>query len=153
MDCHSTAHEIWFASPHAHATKTLEELNPPRHHDPECLSCHVTGWDPQGYSPYTSGYESLTKTPHLTDNGCENCHGPAKKHVAAENGEIDVTDEEREALYAALRMKIVENEGNMDGQVEGKVVANCMLCHDLDNSPDFDFQEYWEMGIRHEGKY
>jgi hypothetical protein len=152
MDCHSTAHEVWINSPHAHATKTLEELTPPRHHDPECLSCHVTGWDPQGYSPYTSGYESLTKTPHLTTNGCENCHGPAKKHVDAENGDIDVTDEEREALYAALRMEIVENEGNMDGQVDGKVVANCMLCHDVDNSPEFDFQKYWEMGIKHEGK-
>jgi hypothetical protein len=24
-----------------------------------------------------------------------------------------------------------------------KVVNNCQECHDLDNSPQFDFDEYW----------
>ena len=27
-----------------------------RHFDPECLSCHVTGWEPQKYFPFDSGY-------------------------------------------------------------------------------------------------
>jgi hypothetical protein len=31
----------------------------------------------------------------------------------------------------------------MEGQVFGNVVKMCMECHDLDNSPDFDFQLYW----------
>ena len=45
-----------------------------------------------------------------------------------------------------MRLEIVENEGNKYGQVfDGTVVAKkCMECHDLDNSPDFDFQEYWK---------
>ncbi len=145
-DCHSTACEIFMHSPHAHATTTLVELDPPRHFDPECLSCHVTGWNPQAYAPYVGGYESLEKTPHLTMQGCENCHGPAKNHYDAEMGNIDATDEQIERFRADLRMEIVENEGNMEGQnfKGGKVVQNCMECHDLDNSPDFDFQEYWE---------
>ena len=89
----------------------------------------------------------------MVGNGCENCHGPAARHVAAENGEIDVTEEELEKLRAALRLKIVENEGNKEGQVfdRGKVVQMCMECHDLDNSPDFDFQTYWPQVV-HEGK-
>lgn len=155
-DCHTDACEVFMASPHAHATKTLVELDPPRHYDPECLSCHVTGWNPQGYAPYATGYVSLQATPHLTMQGCENCHGPAKNHVDAENGDINVTDVEIENFRAALRMKIGENEGNKEGQATGRVVDNCLQCHDLDNSPDFDFQEYWnreEKPVKHSGKY
>ena len=60
---------------------------------------------------------------------------------------------ELEELRAALRLKIVDNEGNKDGQVfkEGSVVDMCMQCHDLDNSPDFDFQTYWPK-VKHDGK-
>ncbi|MCO6046741.1 hypothetical protein NG895_22825 [Aeoliella sp. ICT_H6.2] len=155
-DCHTDACDVFMKSPHAHATETLVQLDPPRHFDPECVSCHVTGWNPQGFAPYVTGYESLEKTPHLKMQGCENCHGPAKDHYDAEMGNIDATDTEIENFRAALRMKVVENEGNMEGQVLGDVVKNCLECHDLDNSPDFDFQDYWdrdENPVKHEGKY
>lgn len=152
-DCHTAAWAVFEKSPHAHATDTLVKLDPPRHFDPECLSCHVTGWNPQGYFPYTTGYLGLTETPEMTQNGCENCHGPAADHVKVESGEVDATDQEIETLRAALRMSLVANEGNKDGQVfeEGQVVKNCMRCHDIDNSPDFDFQKYWP-AIKHVGK-
>ncbi|WP_442484229.1 multiheme c-type cytochrome [Aeoliella sp. SH292] len=154
-DCHSTACEIFMNSPHAHATETLVKLDPPRHFDPECLSCHVTGWNPQGFAPYATGYLSLEETPQLTTQGCENCHGPGKDHYDAESGNIDATEEEIEKFRAALRMEVIPNEGNKEGQDMGRVVKNCLECHDLDNSPDFDFQEYWnreEKPVKHEGK-
>ncbi len=50
-ECHTTALEIWKTTGHAKGTDDL--INPPergniaRHFDPECLSCHVTGWNPQ----------------------------------------------------------------------------------------------------------
>jgi hypothetical protein len=150
-DCHLSATDVYENTPHFHATDTLLRLNPPRQFDPECLSCHATGWEPQKYFPFESGFLGLQKTPELVGNGCENCHGPAARHVAAETGEIAATDQEMEALRAALRLKNVENEGNMKGQVFGKVVELCMQCHDLDNSPDFDFQEFWPQ-VEHEGK-
>ncbi|MEM8866200.1 MAG: cytochrome c family protein, partial [Planctomycetota bacterium] len=149
-DCHYEEYEKWETTPHAHALQTLVDLDPARHYDPECLSCHVTGWNPQKYHPYVTGYTSLAATPHLNANGCENCHGPAARHVAVENGELELTDEENEALYEALRLEIGENEGNQEGQTLGKAVNNCLECHDLDNSPDFDFQEYWEQ-VKHGG--
>jgi hypothetical protein len=66
---------------------------------------------------------------------------------------VEATAAQQEALRAALRMNIVPNEGNKDGQEfqNGKVVQNCMQCHDLDNSPDFDFQAYWPK-VKHVGK-
>ena len=152
-DCHTMASEEFEKTPHSHATQTLVDLDPPRQFDPECLSCHVTGWAPQEYFPYASGFLSLNETPHLTDNGCENCHGPGQSHVAAESGEVDADDAEIERLRAAMRLTILENEGNKDGQVykEAVVVKMCMQCHDEDNSPDFDFQEYWPK-VEHYGK-
>lgn len=142
-ECHEDEYEIWKNSPHSHATETLVKLQPARHFDPECLSCHVTGWEPQKYYPYTGGYLDLQKSSLLTGNGCENCHGPAKRHIDIENGDIEVSDQELEAVYAALRLEIADNEGNQEKQHFGDVVKSCMQCHDLDNSPDFDFQAYW----------
>jgi hypothetical protein len=150
--CHTTATEVFLSTPHHHATQSIVELDPPRHFDPECLSCHVTGWEPQEYFPFISGYTGLKETPEMTDNGCENCHGPGARHVAAEMGDIDVDEAEMEKLRAALHLEIIENEGNKHGQqfANGKVVQMCMQCHDLDNSPDFDFQKYWPH-VKHEG--
>ncbi len=86
-DCHQDAFDVWEGTTHAHATETLTKVKPPRQFDPECVSCHVTGWNPQEFFPYVSGYEGLKTTPLLAGNGCENCHGPAAEHVAAENGD------------------------------------------------------------------
>lgn len=151
-DCHTEATEIFEGTPHSYATQTLVDLEPPRHFDPECLSCHVTGWNPQEFFPYASGFQGLKETPQLTDNGCENCHGPGASHVAAESGEAEVDDQEIERLRALMRLKIVENEGNKPGQEikNAVVVTMCMQCHDEDNSPDFDFQEYWPQ-VEHAG--
>ena len=148
--CHDEAFVIWKEGvdgnhgPHSHATESLvhpgERSGIPRHYDPECLSCHVTGWNPTQYYPYESGYLDLERSKHLTGNGCENCHGPGSKHVAAENGEVDADDKTLEVLR--LEMKIT-----LDGAEN-----RCMVCHDLDNSPDFHdrgaFKEYWSK-IRH----
>ncbi|MDG2208049.1 MAG: multiheme c-type cytochrome [Pirellulales bacterium] len=131
-DCHSEAFEIWEATPHAHATATLVELPLPRPFDPECLSCHVTGWEPQEYYPFASGYQDLESTPHLTGNGCENCHGGGAAHVAAENGDVDVDEAEVERLREQMRVSLAAAKQNV-----------CVRCHDLDNSPDFDFETYW----------
>ena len=150
-DCHTEAWAVFEESPHFHATDTLVALDPPRHFDPECLSCHATGWNAQKFFPYDTGFASLEKTAHLTANGCENCHGPASAHVQAE--EEGASEAELEKRREELRLRVVPNEGNQQGQVVGRVVRNCLECHDLDNSPDFDFQEYWaeERGVRHSG--
>ena len=150
-DCHTEAMAVFEGSPHAHATETLTALDPERQFDPECLSCHATGWNPQKFYPYRSGFAGIAETPHLVANGCENCHGPGSAHVAAEND--GASDAEIEARREEMRLKVVANEGNSKGQTSGQVVRQCMECHDLDNSPDFDFQEYWaeERGVRHSG--
>lgn len=146
-ECHTKAYAIWEKTPHQKATADL--VHPPeraavqRQFDPECLSCHVTGWNAQGYYPYLSGYQSLTQTAHLTGNGCENCHGPGSQHVAVESGDVDATDAERLKLRQQMQLPLSAAE------------RVCLECHDLDNSPDFHkdgaFERYWAE-VRHVGK-
>lgn len=144
-DCHTKAYAVWKETPHAHATDSIvhptERSEIPRHFDPECLSCHVTGWNPQRFTPYASGYWSLDSTPRMVGNGCENCHGPGSAHVEAEEGGAD--DEVRLMLRHQMRLLLSQAE------------KKCIECHDLDNSPDFHvpgaFEKYWQR-IAHPGK-
>jgi len=50
-----------------------------------CQACHVTGYGKPG------GFDPANPDPKLDGIGCENCHGPGSKHVAAS------TTEERKA--------------------------------------------------------
>jgi hypothetical protein len=129
--CHEESYNIWKKSLHAKAYDTLAKLDPPRNFDPECLSCHVVGWNPANYFPYEGGFESVEKTPKLIDVGCEACHGPGEKHVAAESGS-------NEALMQKYRKAMVLTKANAKKEF-------CVSCHDGDNSPDFNFETYWPL--------
>lgn len=137
-DCHTQAYEKWLETPHHHATQSIAEPTERseihRHFDPECLSCHVTGWEPQAYLPYKSGYVDLQQSAHLHGNGCENCHGPGKSHVAAESDGADEATIKR--LRQQMRLPLEKAE------------ERCAHCHDGDNSPEFHkpgaFEKYWE---------
>ena len=149
-ECHTKAFEIWSKTPHAHATDSL--VKPPntrgdiaRHFDPECLSCHVTGWDPQQFHPFESGYLGLEQTPLLKHSGCENCHGPGSAHVAAEEGGAKIAPAD-----------IAKRRDEMKLPLAGGVAERkCLECHDDDNSPDFHhegaFAKYWKQ-VEHSGK-
>ncbi|MCH2610781.1 MAG: hypothetical protein MK006_06915 [Pirellulales bacterium] len=139
--CHQPEYETWLETPHAHATASLEHptdrVDIPRQYDPECLSCHVTGWRPQQYTPYTSGFESLATSSHLTGNGCENCHGPGSDHVRVESADSEISPAEIQEFREAMQLSLDDAKR-----------TTCFECHDLDNSPDFHdegaFESYWE---------
>ena len=128
-NCHEPSYDVWKKSGHAKAWETLEELQPSRIHDPECVSCHVVGWHPTKYFPYENGFWTEKTTPHLVDVGCESCHGPGEKHVWAETYGDEA---ERERYRQAV---VITKEDSREWQ--------CVTCHDLDNSPEFDFDTYW----------
>jgi hypothetical protein len=136
-ECHQEAYDVWKDTPHATALTTLEEQKPRRDGDPECLSCHVTGWAPQRFEPFEGGFSGMKTTPQLAHQGCENCHGPAAAHTAVERGDVRAS----EAEQARLRQELVLTLGTPEGKQ--KAVNNCLECHDLDNSPQFDFDDYW----------
>ena len=136
-DCHQAAFDVWADSAHAKALTTLEEQSPRRDGDPECLSCHVVGWAPQRFEPFEGGFAGMATTPHLAHQGCENCHGPAAAHAAVERGDVRASVTERDRLRTEIVLSLDTPEGKQ------KAVNNCLECHDLDNSPQFDFDTYW----------
>ena len=96
----------------------------------------MTGWHPIRFYPYEGGFESPKKTARLKNVGCEDCHGPGEKHCIAENGHD-------EALLKKYRKAVrITKEQSKQGQ--------CATCHDVDNSPDFNFDKYWPLIEHHE---
>ena len=71
--CHLDATAIYGGSAHARAFDTLREAK--QEYNPECVSCHVTGFnEPEGFI-------NAHQTPALVNVQCEACHGNAAEHV------------------------------------------------------------------------
>ncbi|QDT17924.1 multiheme c-type cytochrome [Alienimonas californiensis] len=162
-ECHTKAYAKWKESPHAHALASLTEGREnfegdwaDRRLDPECLSCHVTGWDAQGYYPYEGGYlperlaggsggggadgteglAGMDRFHKLQAQQCENCHGPGSGHVATfEQWKADPSSVSQAEYRAANKAVHVE--------LATAAQTTCVKCHDGDNSPEFNFAEYW----------
>jgi len=137
--CHEESYRVWKKSKHAEAWATLVNADPPRNFDPECIACHVVGWSPQNFRPFESGFLSGEGTPHLVNVGCETCHGPGAAHVKVEQGaDFDL----QEKLQKAAVITLEESRQAVSNAITDR--QPCRNCHDLDNSPDFDFESYWK---------
>lgn len=150
-ECHKKAFAKWEKSKHAHAFDSLSKGRKgqeatwiSRVYDPDCLACHVTGWDPQNVLRFDSGYLDQASTAHLIGQQCENCHGPGAKHTDLERAfQKDLKSVDKDTLMAA-RAATKLNSATAEKQV-------CHKCHDYENSPKFEFKKYWEE-IRHPWK-
>lgn len=143
-ECHTKAYAKWKGTKHAHALESLAKGRKgqeadwiSRIYDPECLACHVTGWDAQNVLRYASGYTGEETTPHLVGQQCENCHSAGSQHSSLEQSfRKDLKSVSRDELMAARRdMKL--NAATAEQQV-------CAKCHDAENSPNFKFAKYWD---------
>jgi hypothetical protein len=79
LGCHSAICDSWKKTKHAQAFDDLATRDPNARMDPDCLSCHTTGYGSRG------GYTSDTETPFLRGVQCESCHGPGQGHLRAPN--------------------------------------------------------------------
>ena len=114
--CHPTNHMYEYAiwkrqSPHSQAYATLEKVG--SQYDPECIVCHVIGYD------YDSGFVSAEKTPQLENVGCEYCHGPGSEHNKNpfENKMKTITDK----ISLCLTCHKPEHSGDFAGHEEEKL--------------------------------
>lgn len=155
-ECHSRAYAVWRQT--RHALNSYESLNRgregdeedwiPRSHDPECLCCHTTGWNPQRAERYESGFVDESTTPHLKGQQCENCHGAGSRHVELEQA-VRAGGPVSDDVVAARREQHLTKDWARTNL--------CVNCHDLDNSPKFDtdekpFDTYWWPKVQHVGK-
>lgn len=69
--CHTQEAEAWAITHHAVAWRTLVIRD--EHENPECIGCHVMGYEQPG------GWNDDERA-HLSSVGCEACHGPGGPH-------------------------------------------------------------------------
>lgn len=88
-ECHSSEHAWWQDSPHGQAMASLSRdyvvaEHPDAASNLECVSCHA--------SPRASGAQPSELAGYNTDEsvGCESCHGPGGRHVAAGGGKDNI---------------------------------------------------------------
>lgn len=70
--CHAAEFDSWSKTGHAKSFDALKKTNST--HDPQCVTCHTTGYQLKG------GFTSEEATPDLTQVQCETCHGPGVIH-------------------------------------------------------------------------
>lgn len=117
--CHEKEYINWSSTAHARAFPTLVKTGD--QYDPECLSCHTTGY---GFkSGYRGGDDGMKNV------ACEDCHGMGSKHAEAMAKGVPETDK-------------------MKRSVAEKV---CLGCHDDYNSPNFEYDRYKSIGGAHRG--
>ena len=132
--CHNKPDEgkqysVWKLAKHAGAYRVLlgdkakevaqaQGLGTLPHQSPECLKCHVTGYD-----------SKLKKHPMKIKKeegvSCESCHGPASSHL--KDGK-------------AIRMKKDTTINVLDNLVKPDV-KTCVQCHN-DGNPTWDPEKY-----------
>lgn len=159
VKCHAAEVKKWGETKHSHGFEALEKYakRPSlRQYDPDCVSCHTTGF------AYTGGFESKEKTPKLLHNQCENCHGPGSGHAANPKGGNKKADDliaqlapwklnKDDKIDKALLDKMAALSEVERGRVQvpaaqrrlvNQLTTMCMQCHDLDNDPKFDIWTY-----------
>lgn len=122
--CHPAQYENWSKTGHFRAYSTLVLTSD--QYDPECLSCHTTGYS---YSAADAGGKVAYRHDGIRDVTCEACHGKGGGHVASHDGGV---------------------KGNTDGGMVRTVDEDtCLRCHDEANSPYFSYLEFLEKGGAH----
>lgn len=84
VSCHPAQFEQWKSSPHALAFETLKKAG--KEATPECVSCHVTGFQQPG------GFQSAATTASLMNVQCESCHGKGTAHSMFAGGQGAVAE-------------------------------------------------------------
>lgn len=70
--CHGDKYDQWRATGHGDAYSDIAAMPPAVRQT--CIPCHTVGFN------QVSGFVDTISTPHLTDVGCETCHGPGGAH-------------------------------------------------------------------------
>lgn len=122
---------VWKTMKHAHAFESLKSdaakkiaqergLTKPPHEAPECVKCHVTGYDPEKMA-------APAKIKPEMGVQCETCHGPAQFHV----------DDGKAVMFKKKTAEEVDWLANLQ-KIEEKL---CLQCHN-DESPTWNPEQF-----------
>jgi hypothetical protein len=138
--CHKDEYDKWHDSKHAKTYEALVSAKNPslRQLDPECVRCHVTGWE------YKTGFTDAAKSKPLLNNGCESCHGPGSEHVAMETAPTAGNKKDRMKIHDLMNPFRFDPSETPVARKRRLNLLNesCMHCHDLDNDVKWDLLKW-----------
>ncbi len=126
-------YQKWESTAHAHSLETLHNeqsaeivkkmgLEVPAWEAPECLACHVTGWDRGGYVlGELADPKAAKRNAGLASVSCEACHQPGSDYVKIKN---------MKGVWAG---EIAEADVGLLWHPDE---ANCLQCHN-EQSPTY----------------
>jgi cytochrome c553 len=124
ITCHNREYLHWTRTRHNFAYASLTIKN--QHYNPDCLPCHVTGYQE------VDGFVDVMQTGHLVSVQCEVCHGPARAHVKA------LTEMTRPD--ASGQVKTVTSADSYPHLTTATTALLCLKCHNADHDPKFNYE-------------
>jgi hypothetical protein len=126
--CHPSEFNQWKSTKHSRSYQALQPLNVPgtelaQSTNADCLQCHTTAFE-----KFSGGERKLL----VTGVSCEECHGPAKRHVdhyLIVEGLESYSDPELNTIQESYI-------------VRSPTRKTCIKCHDALKSPTFEFTTY-----------
>ena len=141
--CHKPQYDSWKKTKHAKAMVSLEpgkqagakrkaKLDPDKDYteDPDCVKCHVTGWEAGGYR-----VGKKRRMAKYYGVGCETCHGPGGDYQPVKDSYKN-DDFPREEIIAT---------GMLYAELE-----TCIVCHNTDEDNPFP-EPYFETDTYDDG--
>jgi peroxiredoxin len=140
--CHPREHETWQFTRHAAAFDSLVKHG--QENNPECVRCHVVGYQEPG------GFVSSLETTELEQVGCETCHGRGGTHLSQDDAEgvRYVANQETREVWKpeeASEHQGAEGEQKPEDVEEAEEVdysQACLGCHDAKHSLGFEYASF-----------
>jgi 2',3'-cyclic-nucleotide 2'-phosphodiesterase (5'-nucleotidase family) len=110
-----------------------------------CKSCHENAWEAYADSGHRAAFNTLRAKGQNFEPECVVCHttGYQYKNGYDENPPFSkLTNVQCEACHG------YGTEHARDGKWSAQAKDSCVICHDKENSPEFDYTTYWEK-IKH----
>jgi len=110
-----------------------------------CKSCHDDAWKVYAGSAHRRAFNSIRNKGQNFEPECIVCHTTGYQY---KNGYSDQSPYNKLANVQCEACHGYGTEHARDGKWVARAKDSCVTCHDKENSPDFDYETYWEK-IKH----
>ena len=113
--------------------------------DRACKSCHEDAWRSYASSGHRQAYMTIRRKGQSYEPECLVCHTTGFQH---QNGYSDQSPYNRLVNVQCEACHGYGTEHDRGGDWITQAKDSCVICHDAENSPDFDYASYWDK-IKH----
>ncbi|NTV04484.1 hypothetical protein HGA89_06210, partial [bacterium] len=111
----------------------------------ECRKCHQATWELLRTTPHAAALGTLARKGQSDSPECLVCHTTGYVFIG---GYDDRPPGNQLANVQCEACHGYGTEHSRDGKWAARARASCVTCHDQQNSPNFDYETYWEK-IKH----